>query len=433
MPTSNTTIDDKFGLSAEERDLIVSNCNAAFQQWSQYLIGSASIEIVVNAFADLGQNLASARSTTTAFTGIHSGKNLFAPGAAYEILSNRDPNGNISDIEINLDMGDVRNGRIVFDRTPYDNLPESNLSQFDAVTIFTHEIGHGLFMNGWHTDPNFASLTYLGPFDRYVAPFHGGEAFFGPNAVKVNGGPVLLQNGSHLAAANDQMNPFAPFGIRLRPSELDLAILSDCNLPTVFNDLLTVDMAGGRIDAGSGLDRVQFTSTLFQARVSRDVNQNLLVDFNSIGLQSTNYILQNVERLQFTDTTLAFDLNAQQAYRLYQASFARTPDIGGLSYWIDALDDGLGLRGAARGFIASSEFLAAYGTSAKPDEYISKFYMNVLGRAGEAGGVAFWSGELNRGVSLADILVGFSESGENVARLAPLIGQGIMVDSGAFV
>ena len=37
----------------------------------------------------------------------------------------------------------------------------------------------------------------------------------------------------------------------------------------------------------------------------------------------------NVERLDFSDAHLAFDVdgNAGQIYRLYKAAFARTPDL----------------------------------------------------------------------------------------------------------
>jgi len=64
---------------------------------------------------------------------------------------------------------------------------------------------------------------------------------------------------------------------------------------------------------------------------------------------------------------------------------------------------------------------------------VAKFYQNVLGRAGESGGVAYWTGELRRGTPLAEVLVGFAESQENTSRLAPIIGQGIELDLTYFV
>jgi len=60
--------------------------------------------------------------------------------------------------------------------------------------------------------------------------------------------------------------------------------------------------------------------------------------------------LVSIERIQFTDGTLALDEsgNAGQAYRLYQAAFGRTPDTPGLSHNLNLLDGAPGqppLRG----------------------------------------------------------------------------------------
>lgn len=62
------------------------------------------------------------------------------------------------------------------------------------------------------------------------------------------------------------------------------------------------------------------------------VNDNTMAD----GIDT----LVNISRIQFTDKTIALDINgnAGQAYRVYQAAFDRKPDNGGLKYWIDVMD-----------------------------------------------------------------------------------------------
>ena len=52
-------------------------------------------------------------------------------------------------------------------------------------------------------------------------------------------------------------------------------------------------------------------------------------------------------------------------------------------------------------------------------------YNNVLHRNGAANEVAGWVDGLNNGLSRAEVLRGFSESTENVANLAPIIGNGV--------
>jgi hypothetical protein len=59
--------------------------------------------------------------------------------------------------------------------------------------------------------------------------------------------------------------------------------------------------------------------------------------------------LINVERLKFADTAIALDTSGVggQAYRVYKAAFNRTPDLGGLGYWIGGMDSGASLKSVA--------------------------------------------------------------------------------------
>jgi len=138
--------------------------------------------------------------------------------------------------------------------------------------------------------------------------------------------------------------------------------------------------------------------------------------------------LTAVERLQFSDKILAFDDLAAQAYRIYQAAFARTPDIAGLSYWVKTLDGGLSMRDVAYGFVESAEFKAAYGASPSNLQLVEKLYLNVLGRAAEKAGVDYWVGLLDVGTSRLDVVAAISESAENKTNLAAIIGQGVQLD-----
>ena len=132
-------------------------------------------------------------------------------------------------------------------------------------------------------------------------------------------------------------------------------------------------------------------------------------------------------RLDFTDLTLAFDIdgNAGQAYRLYRAAFNRKPDAGGLGFWIRGLDGGLSPEGMANAFAGSPEFASLYGAAPTHTQVITALYRNVLHRAPDAGGAAFWLQHLANGMPLAQVLVAFSESPENKAQVAAEIDLGI--------
>jgi serralysin len=193
--------------------------------------------------------------------------------------------------------------------------------------------------------------------------------------------------------------------------------------PTNGNDIFVLTSGNDNIDGLLGLDSAVFGVARSQLNVSK--NGNIITATG----QGTDTLV-NIERLVFTDGTLAFDIDgiAGQAYRIYKAAFNRTPDNDGLKFWIGELDKGMSLVQAASGFVGSAEFNSVYGGATNNLGIVQKFYQNVLGREGEAGGVSYWTGELDSGSkSTAQVLADFSASPENVAGVAPLISDGIFI------
>jgi hypothetical protein len=137
--------------------------------------------------------------------------------------------------------------------------------------------------------------------------------------------------------------------------------------------------------------------------------------------------LIDVERITFADKTVALDVdgNGGAAYRLYQAAFNRTPDAAGLGFWINAIDHGMLLRDVAQGFVGSAEFRTTYGSNPSSLDFVTQLYQNILHRAPESGGLAYWTSVLdNKTASMADVLAGLSDSAENKAGLVGVIGNG---------
>lgn len=110
---------------------------------------------------------------------------------------------------------------------------------------------------------------------------------------------------------------------------------------------------------------------------------------------------------------------SDQITRLYDTIFDREPDAGGMEFWTNHLNAGFPLQAIADGFTAAPEFQARYGT---PDdrEFAALLYRNVLDREAEPEGLAFWTGVLNSfAATRAQVVVGFSESPEHVAKVTP--------------
>lgn len=99
--------------------------------------------------------------------------------------------------------------------------------------------------------------------------------------------------------------------------------------------------------------------------------------------------------------------------RLYRAFLGRAPDVGGLEFWIKRRRTGSWtLVRMADQFAASTEFKRTYG-SLTNQQFVTRIYTDVLGRAADPSGVAYWTGRLDaKARSRGSVMVGFSESSE---------------------
>ena len=203
------------------------------------------------------------------------------------------------------------------------------------------------------------------------------------------------------------------------PSATFPGLLFNSTVGNVFYSTLGNDMLTG----GEGIDTVIYSCNRDSFTVTK-TPVGWIVSSPIEGIDT----LTNVDRIQFGDRTLALDIsgNAGQAYRIYQAAFNRTPDNGGLKYWINRMDTGTSLVDVAGGFVYSDEFRAMYGTNPTNAEFLTKLYNNVLHRAPEPEGFAWWLGQLDSGAyNKVTALVGFSESPENQAGVINAIMNGI--------
>jgi Ca2+-binding RTX toxin-like protein len=190
------------------------------------------------------------------------------------------------------------------------------------------------------------------------------------------------------------------------------------------NDQLYAGAGSDTLDGGSGFDTVVYASKLAQVSITMAGDHSVTVVDKASQHQDA---LVNVERIHFSDHDVAFDIdgNAGKAYRLYRAAFDRAPDEPGLGFWIGQLDKGANLVGMASGFLASQEFQQLYGINLSNGEFLSHIYQNVLHRAPDQAGYAYWLDVLDHGANRALVLAQVSESAENIEQVAQLVANGI--------
>ncbi len=203
------------------------------------------------------------------------------------------------------------------------------------------------------------------------------------------------------------------------------------------DDIINASFGDDDIDGGPGTDTVVYARGRNQITHDWQNDGTIVVTRTALG-EGTD-TLTNVERIDLDDGSLLYDVgtpNLGFGYRIYQASFDRTPDEGGVLFWIGVLDD-LDNQGwsqyekeqfLASQFIQSDEFKALFGANPTNEQYIDAMYQNVLDRLPDQGGYDFWvGGMVNDGLTREDILIAFTKSDENVDRTAPDLDDGVWV------
>ena len=216
---------------------------------------------------------------------------------------------------------------------------------------------------------------------------------------------------------------FVELTIETPPAPVQLSAF----IGTDADDLIVYDALLGEADGGGGLDHLLVEGQRHEVEINQHADGHIAFSHSET---PHDLKLEGVERIWFEDGAIAFDVegNGGQAYRLYQASFDRTPDEAGLGFWIGQLDDGaLSLAEIAQHFIESVEFSQTHGDNAtlSEAEYLDLLYHNVLDRMPDQAGYDFWSMQQDNGLSRAEMLTFFSESDEVKTNVSAAVEDGI--------
>jgi hypothetical protein len=95
----------------------------------------------------------------------------------------------------------------------------------------------------------------------------------------------------------------------------------------------------------------------------------------------------------------------------YQKYLGRAPDAGGLAFWTKQMEAGLTDEALEAGFIGSDEFFTTQGGGTNSG-WVDALYQKLLGRPADAAGKAFWLAQLAAGETRAQVAFGFTSSVE---------------------
>ncbi len=115
--------------------------------------------------------------------------------------------------------------------------------------------------------------------------------------------------------------------------------------------------------------------------------------------------------------------------KLYIAYYGRAADAAGQDYWAVELDKAGGaLNGIIDAFANAEEAKALYGSGTTAVDRITVLYQNILGRAPEPAGLAYWAGEVAAGrLSLGNTALAILEGVQSDSTDAPLANNRLSV------
>jgi hypothetical protein len=226
---------------------ITQHILASGARWNAHLrpITNVILEVQVVIPATSPPPTATGRSVVASPVGMLGGLVLNEQGAAAEIRTGVDPNGAESDIELVFNPTYLRD-QLWLDTDPFQRVTAVPADRTDAMSIFLHELGHAFAFNGYR-DKNTGDLpgAFLSTYDQHVSGTDNNLVFNGPEATRLYGGPVPLNNDNLFHLGNAAPLPGADLltdlmygveftnGTRYDISLLDVAILADSGVPVV--------------------------------------------------------------------------------------------------------------------------------------------------------------------------------------------------------
>jgi hypothetical protein len=147
-----------------------------------------------------------------------------------------------------------------------------------------------------------------------------------------------------------------------------------------------------------------------------------------------NEELVGLDRITFSDGVYYLDgTEAPGLVRTaYDALLGRdTPDGAGFDFWVDAIEaDAANLFALTEDFVRTDAFQTAYGDALdNAGELVSRVYENLLGRAADAEGSAFWTGYIEaNGLDVVDeVFAFFLQSEELQNRVTENFSDGFFI------
>lgn len=200
------------------------------------------------------------------------------------------------------------------------------------------------------------------------------------------------------------------------------------------NDAFTGGAGNDTIMGGGGSNKAQYSGSeqFFTITVTAGAE---FITVQERGFANDRDTLFDIQQLVFGGTMSTIDpsrlikaATLDEAHfgdltELYVAYFNRAPDANGLYYWASRLVEGMSMKDIAKSFFAQPETQASLPPSLSTQDFVTKVYANVLGRAPDQAGLDYWVDDLESGTVTRDVFMLALINGAKVPTANPLDAQ----------
>lgn len=137
---------DTYNRLGSDRPAVESNLRAALDEWGRYIYGLAPLDVEVQVVGRTASGRFSGRSECAVDVD-YNGQRVLEEGAPHKLRTGNDPNGAKPDVIIEVEAEFMRRSYWI-DPEPRARTTPVPPGKIDLVTVFAHELGHGLGING---------------------------------------------------------------------------------------------------------------------------------------------------------------------------------------------------------------------------------------------------------------------------------------------
>jgi hypothetical protein len=225
-----------------------------------------------------------------------------------------------------------------------------------------------------------------------TATIDWGDAVTSAGTVSPGGPGTFLITGAHTYLDE------GPYPITVVVDDADSA-----NAATTIATMAAI--AKGPTGGIAGTSAQDFVGHAFRDILDRPADQPSFKSVSQSVLQGTSFV---AVADMLTHSPEYYALVVDHAYASY---LGRSPDAGGLAYWVRKLEQGLTDEDLAAQIIASDDYFNHAGDS--NDAWIKATYQSLLGRPADDAGASFFVGGLSHGLTRLQVAQAIATSVEH--------------------